>query len=118
MTPTMNLALPGSTYGPCLGECNHPRCAHWRRTAVLICPLCDKEIGYSVDYVKEDRRNGRLVHTNCAPRRECADGTAEVCSTCAGERVIKSTPAGAGHEDDLAEYVPCPDCSCVGAIAF
>jgi hypothetical protein len=33
------------------------------------------------------------------------------CATCKGERVVQSNPSGAGHADDLAEYVPCPDCA-------
>jgi hypothetical protein len=32
------------------------------------------------------------------------------CPTCAGTGVVLSRPAGAGHSDDLAEYVPCPKC--------
>lgn len=32
------------------------------------------------------------------------------CKTCNGDGVVESSPAGAGHEDDLAEYLPCPVC--------
>lgn len=34
------------------------------------------------------------------------------CVTCGGEeRTIESKPAGYGYSDDLAEHVPCPECS-------
>lgn len=38
--------------------------------------------------------------------REGAGG----CPTCHGDGVMETAPAGAGHADDLVEYVPCPDC--------
>ena len=65
--PIMNLAAPGTKYGPCAGaDCPHPRCKKARRTAVMICPPCDKEIGYGVNFVKEEHRGGRLVHVTCS----------------------------------------------------
>lgn len=30
------------------------------------------------------------------------------CLRCNDTKVIMTRPAGAGHEDDLAEYTPCP----------
>lgn len=33
------------------------------------------------------------------------------CKQCGGSRVLMTAEAGAGYEDDLAEYVPCPTCS-------
>lgn len=33
-----------------------------------------------------------------------------ICPDCHGYGIIETSPAGAGHEDDLAEYVPCPHC--------
>jgi hypothetical protein len=64
--PIMNLAPPGTQYGPCLRECRHRRCAMSRRTASLICPQCNQEIGYGVNFTKEDKRNGRFVHVACS----------------------------------------------------
>ncbi len=36
------------------------------------------------------------------------DDTETECPMCHGDGIIQSKPAGAGYEDDLAEYVPCP----------
>jgi DnaJ-class molecular chaperone len=33
-----------------------------------------------------------------------------VCLTCGGDGVLMVKPAGAELEDDLPEYVPCPEC--------
>ena len=87
--PTMNLAGPGTAYGPCLGECSHPRCARSRRTASLICPRCDNEIGYGTDYVKEDGRNGRLVHVACPVAEPVT-----VCCSCGRHHCICDFLAG------------------------
>lgn len=32
------------------------------------------------------------------------------CPTCGDDGVVMVKPAGAGYEDDLPEYVPCPEC--------
>jgi len=32
------------------------------------------------------------------------------CKVCNSERVVQVKAAGQGHEDDLAEYEPCPKC--------
>lgn len=32
------------------------------------------------------------------------------CESCDGSSTIMVRPAGYGHEDDLAEYEPCPEC--------
>ena len=34
-----------------------------------------------------------------------------VCTLCNGDQAILSKPAGVGYCDDLAEYIPCPNCS-------
>jgi DnaJ-class molecular chaperone len=36
------------------------------------------------------------------------------CPTCHGAGIVLDKPAGAGYEDDLPEYVPCPDCKGTG----
>jgi hypothetical protein len=67
--PTMNLARPGTTYGPCQTDCNHPRCVRARRAASLFCLRCDREIGYGVDYVDDPERKGAVAHKACIANR-------------------------------------------------
>jgi hypothetical protein len=38
------------------------------------------------------------------------------CPRCEGEKVIEIKPAAVGHPDDLAEYVPCPECKGEGML--
>jgi hypothetical protein len=64
-TPTMNLAPPGSRYGPCQTDCPHPRCKRSRRTATAICRHCGQEIGYEVDHRADAATAGALVHSTC-----------------------------------------------------
>ena len=67
----MNLARPGTTYGPCQTDCKHPRCVRSRRTAATICRLCSQEIGYGVDYAQDPKsrivgaRADALAHVAC-----------------------------------------------------
>ena len=61
----MNLARPGSKYGPCLGECNHVRCARSRATAGKVCRQCGQEIGYGVDCTEDPSNAKKLVHLAC-----------------------------------------------------
>lgn len=87
------LPAPGSTYGPCEGECHHIDCAHLREMAETICHLCNEPIGYGVAF-QEDEQD-RLVHYECnlrtldaRPNRKTytlADGT-ELIRTDYGDR--------------------------------
>ena len=69
--PIMNLAQPGSQYGPCQTDCKHPRCVRYCRAAGTICRLCSEEIGYGVDYTQDPKnrvvgaRASALVHVAC-----------------------------------------------------
>lgn len=40
--------------------------------------------------------------------RYVLQGDPTPCPTCNDDRVVMPAPAGAGHSDDLAEYIPCP----------
>jgi len=53
---------PGTMYGPCAWECTHMLCAHGRKTAMAICHLCGKPIGYDTEF---DYAGGRIVHAAC-----------------------------------------------------
>ena len=77
MLPIMNLAAPGTEYGPCLGECNHPRCNRARKAATSLCRLCRREIGYSVDYVANPGQALSFVHAVCR-RKEIGHGSTTV----------------------------------------
>ena len=62
-------------------------------------------------------RNTGSPDTPCCLNRAyhgCPEGPVgerfEECLTCNDDGVIESTPAGFGHDDDLAEYVPCHMC--------
>jgi hypothetical protein len=66
-TPTMNLASPGSRYGPCQTDCIHPRCKRSRRAAATICRQCGQEIGYNVNHIADPAKAGALVHSKCQP---------------------------------------------------
>jgi hypothetical protein len=61
----MNLAPPGTQYGPCVGECPHQRCERSRRTASMTCRFCGAEIGYCVNYVADPARRAGVVHCAC-----------------------------------------------------
>ena len=63
--PTMNLAPPGSRYGPCRTDCPHPRCKRSRRAAATICGQCGLEIGYDVNHTADPAKAGALVHSAC-----------------------------------------------------
>ena len=77
MLPIMNLASPGTEYGPCLGDCNHPRCNRARKAATSVCRLCGREIGYAIDYVADPARALSFVHTGCR-RKEIGHGSMTV----------------------------------------
>ena len=54
---------------------------------------------------------GRAPYQKSQPDTPPTPPSDESCSACGGSRVIESKPSGAGHSDDLAEYLPCPDCA-------
>lgn len=68
------------------------------------CP-CKVCVQFRADY--PPREDG--VGASVSPERQDAD-----CPSCEGTRVEMTAPAGAGHEDDLAEYAPCSTCKGTG----
>lgn len=40
------LPAPGTTYGPCEGDCAHQDCARTREMAATPCATCSEPIGY------------------------------------------------------------------------
>ena len=61
------LPAPGTEYGPCGGPCAHTDCAHTRRMAAVVCPLCEEEIGYGRRFYNDGQPGGfDLVHALCA----------------------------------------------------
>jgi hypothetical protein len=64
-TPTMNLASPGTRYGPCQTDCTHPRCKKSRKAAATICLQCGQEIGYEVNHAADFAKAGALIHSAC-----------------------------------------------------
>ncbi|QIN85464.1 hypothetical protein GBA63_22445 (plasmid) [Rubrobacter tropicus] len=61
------LAAPGTKYGPCAEPCPHTDCAHTRRMAAAVCPLCNGEIGYERRFYNDGDPGGfDLVHALCA----------------------------------------------------
>jgi hypothetical protein len=54
--------LPGTTYGPCLGGCEHLDCAALRRFAEADCVICLQPIGFERRYY--EHRLG-LAHATC-----------------------------------------------------
>jgi len=72
--PTMNLARPGTQYGPCQTDCNHPRCKRSRKTAATACRRCGKEIGYGIDYTADEATPTGLVHLVCETSVCCSCG--------------------------------------------
>lgn len=63
------LPKPGTTFGPCAGDCPHTDCAQTRAMARQQCPGCLAELGYdrtiwTVDAV--------LWHVACTPERQPA----------------------------------------------
>lgn len=61
----MNLAAPGTEYGPCRGECTHPRCKRARKAAGTHCRRCELVIGYDTNYVADPVGSSVLVHATC-----------------------------------------------------
>ena len=45
----ISIPAPGTKYGPCEKDCDHPDCAANRKDAALVCVLCGKPIGYDKD---------------------------------------------------------------------
>ncbi len=63
-----SLARPGTTYGPCEGQCQHTDCAATKAMAASACALCAQPIGYDTPmYHKPDDLPGeaRWVHASC-----------------------------------------------------
>ena len=61
------LPAPGTEYGPCAEPCSHTDCAHTRRMAAAVCPLCDGAIGYGRRFYNDGEPGGfDLVHALCA----------------------------------------------------
>lgn len=56
------LKRPGTTTGPCRGECQHRACAEMRAMAATICTCCKKPIGYGVRFYRDGET---LVHGLC-----------------------------------------------------
>lgn len=64
---------PGTTYGPCAGECQHIDCAATRRAAESPCSLCHDPVGYGRRfYIDPDGgtpQDGPYVHAGCLEER-------------------------------------------------
>lgn len=64
------LPQPGTSIGPCAGDCQHTDCAETRRMAAAFCDWCDEPIGYGVRFYRLDPNleapgRGELVHARC-----------------------------------------------------
>lgn len=58
------LPKPGSTYGPCAGECKHLDCKETREMAAAPCIFCHKPIGYDTPFFQELGER-RYTHAVC-----------------------------------------------------
>lgn len=66
MSADPGVPKPGSKYGPCLTPCHHRDCALSMSTAVSICRLCGKPIGYETRYYRDEQLgSGEWVHAYC-----------------------------------------------------
>ena len=46
----VQIAKPGTQYGPCIEKCEHTDCDATRKMAQALCSLCEKPIGYGVRF--------------------------------------------------------------------
>lgn len=61
----ISLPIPGSKYGPCVGECHHIDCALTRRDAKSKCTRCGEPIGYDVMFYESGGDPGGFIHATC-----------------------------------------------------
>ena len=74
------LPAPGTDHGPCAEPCAHTDCAHTRRMAAAVCPLCGAAIGYERRFYNEGKPGGfDLAHALCV--EDNPDGPAETTSS-------------------------------------
>lgn len=60
-----SLPKPGDKYGPCVEQCTHTECMSTRELAEKICLICEKPIGYGVNFY-QDGTWKVLTHQLCA----------------------------------------------------
>ena len=67
----MKVDKPGTTFGPCM-ECKHAKCQRDRLKVLLKCPLCEKPIGYGVEYLL-NVEDSAPVHLSCVEEQEARE---------------------------------------------
>ena len=61
-----SIPAPGTDYGPCEAARAHRDCAGSRRMAAVVCPFCEKPIGYETRLYNEGAPGSyELAHALC-----------------------------------------------------
>lgn len=67
----MRIPLPGSSTGPCLGECLHKDCNQLRNLAIGPCYVCGHPLGYDTDLCIFSERVPRIgSHRDCEEEKK------------------------------------------------